>query len=447
MKLRLLFLFFVLFACSPLISQQLEEYKPDAPRESETVHYQLPLTDEPSVITIEKIDGHAILEGDIVLYEVGGLEDPDVAVERDAGAPTAFGTQHDYRWAKGEIPYLIQDGHPKNSLILQAIQTINDKTVLNIRPKQDSDTDYLYIKYVRGGGCWAVLGRRGTGRQEMSLDHWASVGNIIHEFLHVAGVYHEQSRSDRDQYVSINFSKIERGKAGNFGERTTMSVCDYDFGSIMHYPSTAFSVSADPTIVPKNPLPRGVVMGQRDGLSDCDIKGILNLYKTISPKAKQYEPYWFGDYWSLFSFREQGNAYNTGKDWDFKARSEPYDKTLPEWKKQGFQRQKNVLNDFKLSEFSFDNCKIKIKGQSAKSYSFDIRYGKAANYSQWYMAQYGSRSQSSTSGGYELNFETNLSECVNNPNETYFVALVVRYIADNGVTTEVPVAIRYYRPK
>jgi hypothetical protein len=51
----------------------------------------------------------------------------------------------------------------------------------------------------------------------------------------------------------------------------------YDYGSIMHYPRTAFSRNGLDTIVPTNAT---AVIGQRNGLSADDIAGVQILYPS-----------------------------------------------------------------------------------------------------------------------------------------------------------------------
>ena len=42
-------------------------------------------------------------------------------------------------------------------------------------------------------------------------------GVVLHEVLHAAGFWHEQSRMDRDQHVRILWHNIQMGKGDQFG--------------------------------------------------------------------------------------------------------------------------------------------------------------------------------------------------------------------------------------
>ncbi|KAK2906157.1 hypothetical protein Q8A73_010100 [Channa argus] len=61
-------------------------------------------------------------------------------------------------------------------------------------------------------GCWSFLGQIG-GSQTLSLQSpgcmWSGVA--AHEFMHALGFVHEQSRSDRDHYVTIVWKNIIPG--------------------------------------------------------------------------------------------------------------------------------------------------------------------------------------------------------------------------------------------
>ena len=37
-------------------------------------------------------------------------------------------------------------------------------------------------------------------------------GTVLHEMLHAMGFYHEQSRTDRDQYVKIHLENVQSGE-------------------------------------------------------------------------------------------------------------------------------------------------------------------------------------------------------------------------------------------
>jgi len=73
--------------------------------------------------------------------------------------------------------------------------------------------------------------------------------------LHTIGFYHEQSRPDRDDYVTVVWEKIEPGKEHNFNKYSEEVVdtmgTPYDYGSVLHYSGFGFSIDGNATIIPK----------------------------------------------------------------------------------------------------------------------------------------------------------------------------------------------------
>ncbi|KAG8301737.1 hypothetical protein J6590_046865 [Homalodisca vitripennis] len=98
--------------------------------------------------------------------------------------------------------------------------------------------------------------------------------------MHALGFLHEQNRWERDKHVTVNYNNIQDGRQNNFEkakkQETDAQGVSYDYHSIMHYSENAFSRNGQPTIVPKS---KGVKLGQRDKLSDKDVKKIRHMYK------------------------------------------------------------------------------------------------------------------------------------------------------------------------
>lgn len=70
----------------------------------------------------------------------------------------------------------------------------------------------------------------------------------MHELGHAMGFFHEHSRPDRDQFVSIQFRNIKRGKERQFRKYPASLInsygVPYDYESIMHYgPYVSLQVS------------------------------------------------------------------------------------------------------------------------------------------------------------------------------------------------------------
>jgi hypothetical protein len=146
-----------------------------------------------------------------------------------------------------------------------------------------------YVMFERGEGCSSAVGMQGgtfSGKQQISLATGCDLGSASHEIGHAVGLWHEQSRQDRDSHVEILWENIEAGKEHNFNQHITDGddIGPYDFGSIMHYSRTAFGRrqpdgSRLETIVPHG----GQAIGQRAGLSARDREGVKALYTDWTP--------------------------------------------------------------------------------------------------------------------------------------------------------------------
>jgi Astacin (Peptidase family M12A) len=222
------------------------------------------------------IGGLAVVEGDIVLGTVAEV----AAATSAAGGPgvESIGiTGSQFRWPGAVVPFEIDAGLPNQQRVTDAIAHWEATTRIRFRARTASDV--AVVRFVAGGGCSSTVGMRGNS-QDVTLGAGCTTGNAIHEIGHTVGLWHEQSREDRDQFVEIVFANIAADMQHNFLQHISDGddIGAYDFGSIMHYPGTAFSTNGQATIVPKVPLPAGVVMGQRDALSAGDIAGVHQLY-------------------------------------------------------------------------------------------------------------------------------------------------------------------------
>ncbi|XP_030837266.1 dorsal-ventral patterning tolloid-like protein 1 [Strongylocentrotus purpuratus] len=107
-------------------------------------------------------------------------------------------------------------------------------------------------------------------------------GTMIHEIGHVIGFWHEQSRTDRDDHVTVVKDNIVKSELHNFykyDEKTINSLGQhYDYDSVMHYGPRSFSVSEEDTLIAKQDRD----IGQRRGLSVGDILQARLLYRCHS---------------------------------------------------------------------------------------------------------------------------------------------------------------------
>ncbi len=119
------------------------------------------------------------------------------------------------------------------------------------------------------------------GVQTVDLGLGCLKGPAIHEIGHVVRLWHEQSRNDRRDFVSVQQDKIEPEKISKFcpiidpcPESIGTDLGFYDYGSIMHYGEGSFTKNGRDTIIT---IPPGIPIGQREGLSQGDIDAAERL--------------------------------------------------------------------------------------------------------------------------------------------------------------------------
>ncbi|XP_038125847.1 low choriolytic enzyme-like [Cyprinodon tularosa] len=213
------------------------------------------------------------------------LLEGDIFVPKTRNAMKCLNQQYSCRWDKAsngnvEIPYVISNDydHTERNEILRAMKGFQDKTCIRFVPRRQ---ERAYLSLEPNFGCFSVVGRSGD-RQVVSLQKSGCVhyGIIQHELLHALGFLHEHTRSDRDQYVRINWDNIQTHYVNNFVKKDTENLTPYDYSSVMHYGKTAFGKMGAETITPiPNP---NIPLGQREGMNDSDILRVNKLYKCWS---------------------------------------------------------------------------------------------------------------------------------------------------------------------
>lgn len=261
-------------------------------------------------LTYQVVNGKAVLEGGIILGDVNALADEVAAARQPADTapdrpetPTVGVRQQalvalasrSKLWEGGVMPYQFDEVNQiLRERIAEAMQHISDNTNISFDPVSGRTEDRVLFRLSRDSGASsAELGHR-TGTQNIWLNESFDVGGIVHEILHALGVFHEQTRNDRDGVVTINWANIEDGREGNFRKSVNRGGADigpYDVESIMHYGAQAFGKDD-----PANPGTRLITIQPRDpsiALSDLgsarkavpylsagDIDGLNRLYPS-----------------------------------------------------------------------------------------------------------------------------------------------------------------------
>ncbi|MEQ2207090.1 hypothetical protein XENOCAPTIV_007120 [Xenoophorus captivus] len=115
-------------------------------------------------------------------------------------------------WPDGIIPYVISRNFSgsQRAIFRQAMRHWEKHTCV-IFTERTTEESYILFAY-RPCGCCSYVGRRGGGPQAISIGkNCDKFGIVVHEIGHVIGFWHEHTRPDRDEHVSIVRDNIQPG--------------------------------------------------------------------------------------------------------------------------------------------------------------------------------------------------------------------------------------------
>lgn len=227
-------------------------------------------------------DGYAVTEGDIMLTALKKSSKHGIGSRRSPPQAMILLKLGGFRWPDAIVPFQFSPNlPPKNQLaILDAMQDWEKATKVRFvelsQSNADKYSDYLLFTPTDNLKCSSYVGRQG-GPQIIILGPNCATMNVAHELGHALGLWHEQSRKDRDQYIKILWENIDEDYRYNFNQHINdgEDFGNYDYQSIMHYTAYAFSKNGRPTIIP---IEKGVIIGQRKQLSAKDIAAVNAMY-------------------------------------------------------------------------------------------------------------------------------------------------------------------------
>ncbi|KAK6038620.1 astacin [Cooperia oncophora] len=123
--------------------------------------------------------------------------------------------------------------------VLAAIQFFRHHTCIRFKRRKREKVYLLFTGHDEG--CWSTVGRDPWQQQQLiSIGPGCEpFGISSHEVAHALGLFHEQSRYDRDNWITVYPGRVPQSFLYNYAKvgRRQMSpyATPYDIGSVMHY--------------------------------------------------------------------------------------------------------------------------------------------------------------------------------------------------------------------
>ncbi|XP_073948174.1 uncharacterized protein [Choristoneura fumiferana] len=238
----------------------------------------------PTTTTAKTVKGHGRRFNFAPAFLEGPLAEPLEEPKIDGNAPIPW---HKH-WKHGIIPFFIDSKTYDSTLaeqITDAFDHFERRTCIRLERLRERPTDKESLQKVE----WLYITNPSGTRQCVHSNAYKpnigvqmvvfgydcmSLGEILHEVMHILGFSHEHVREDRDHYISVMWDNIKPGYKKYFEIQHGLLSLPYDYESVLHYPPRAFSKNGKFTLMAEP----GVKFGQRERLSQIDVEKVSMIF-------------------------------------------------------------------------------------------------------------------------------------------------------------------------
>ncbi|CEF59693.2 Astacin-like metalloendopeptidase [Strongyloides ratti] len=158
-------------------------------------------------------------------------------------------------WKVSEIQYFVKSPVKKDN-VKKAIEHIENNTCIKFKEVDSEFSDKQGLIFLEDIVCSSNVGLINPNKSQpikLSSYCYDKVELILHEIGHALGLIHEQSRSDRDEYISVDLNNVEDNEKHNFQIMNYSSYrnysTQYDVKALMHYKPTDFAKNTKKPVI------------------------------------------------------------------------------------------------------------------------------------------------------------------------------------------------------